>query len=210
MFQILKGHPIAEEKNLFIFRVTYWGQKHKRLYSKSDTKILLERIRNEDDELVKEIYLQYRREFQLWMSKNFGLPEGESDEYYHESFLAFINNTKSGKLTELTSSLKTYLFSIGKNKYMENRRKAARSEEFKVSAAEVPEESTYDENLVLMMEKGLSDLGSNCRRLLKLFYYQKKSMKEIMSLMEYKNTGSAKNQKYKCLKRLQEIIKDKL
>jgi hypothetical protein len=49
----------------------------------------------------------------------------------------------------------------------------------------------------------LNEIGDPCKTLLRLFYFGKRSMTQITNEMGYKNPDTTKNQKYKCLKRLQ-------
>lgn len=48
-------------------------------------------------------------------------------------------------------------------------------------------------------------LGDPCKSLLQLYYYKQLGMEDITELLGYKNSDTTKNQKYKCIKRLQKI-----
>ena len=52
------------------------------------------------------------------------------------------------------------------------------------------------------MNQALEQLGEPCRSILKDFYINGHSMEEITQKFGYTNADNAKNQKYKCLKRL--------
>lgn len=60
------------------------------------------------------------------------------------------------------------------------------------------------------MEKSLGILGDPCRKILELYYYHKKNMKEIADVAGLKNPETAKNMKYKCLKRLRTICQNEV
>lgn len=73
----------------------------------------------------------------------------------------------------------------------------------------------HEENEKLILEEQLSAaqialemLGDPCRSLLHLYYYQNLNMEDITTLLGYKNTDTTKNQKYKCLKRLQNLYSE--
>ena len=61
------------------------------------------------------LYESCRHEFMNWIMKFTGCNEEDASEYYHASVLITYDNIHNGKLEDLRSSLKTYLFGIGKN-----------------------------------------------------------------------------------------------
>ena len=168
---------------------------------------MLEQIRAGNQRVLRELYLRYKDEFILWMSKSFETSREEGQEFYHETYITFVDNVNSGKLEALTSSTKTYLFAIGKYKYLDYQRKRQRPEQLpEIGIAEKTPEPA-DSAYLNRLHEGLATLGDPCSRLLQLFYLEKQSMKKIATLMGYKSTESARNQKYKCINRLKEIIK---
>ncbi len=171
----------------------------------------LKRIRSGDETALKEIYLQYQSEFLIWIGKFSGLNSKDSIEVYHLTMLAFFENVKNGKLIELRSQLKTYIFGIGKNKAKEFKRlyqgKNLSLENFSIEFA--AEEKTTDEDknhMIQMLKKGLKELGNPCRSLLEAFYLDEMSMEEISKSFDYKSASVAKTQKYKCIQRLKKIV----
>ncbi len=49
-------------------------------------------------------------------------------------------------------------------------------------------------------------LGKNCKMVLVMFYYEDKNMKEIALAMNYDNEQVARNTKYKCAKKLTDLL----
>jgi hypothetical protein len=49
-------------------------------------------------------------------------------------------------------------------------------------------------------------LGEPCHELLGFYYFGRKTMEEISTIMGYKNPDTAKNQKYKCMERLRKMV----
>ena len=79
--------------------------------------------------------------------------------------------------------------------------------------------STQEEELQKAIEKEekmkvteniLARLGDRCFELLKLFYHDSLSMKEIAIKMDFKSEKIAKNQKYKCIQRAKLKLKTQL
>jgi len=136
------------------------------------------------------------------MSRYSAAPD-EARDIYQQVIIILYENVVSGRLTNLTSSLKTYLFSIGKNKFLEEKRKG-----HSFPLVELPDNEKkmdWDERLG-QLEQCLSQLGEPCRSLLIQFYYHKSSMEQLSLKFGYKNVQSAKNQKYKCLERLRKMV----
>jgi RNA polymerase sigma-70 factor (ECF subfamily) len=161
------------------------------------------------------IYEQYRTEFLKWINKEYNCSTEDSKDIYQVTILIFYDNIKSGKLEHLVSSVKTYLFGIGKNIVLEKMRKANRltpidqERWLKEFLIDETDESNHEQSLAIA-QKALSKLGDPCRSLVELFYYDRKSLDEISVQMNYKNTETAKNQKCKCMKRLRKLCEEEL
>lgn len=153
---------------------------------------------------LEQVYVRYRVEFVQWLQGRFGCEAELAKDIYQQTILTFYENVQSGKLTTLTSQVKTYLFSIGRNKYYEAVREKAKQERAK--DWQVEHDST-SESLLQLVEACLEKLGEPCRGLLMQFYFHKRSMEQLTELFDYKNIDTAKNQKYKCLERLRKLVK---
>ena len=177
---------------------------------------LIERIKNKDgDNALKEIYSKYRNEFLLWAFQHHSCSMEEAKDVFQQSIVIFYENIIYGKVTEITTQVKTYLFSIGKNKIYE-------LERLKSKALAQVEDQVYVQSDIYYndVEEGYEDkldkvntcimkLGEPCKSILEQYYYYKKSMQEISEVMGYKNMETVKNLKYKCLQRLKQIYKSK-
>ncbi len=180
-----------------------------------DTTHIIDRIRSGDEDSLREIYREYRQPFIQWIKGEFFCSDDDAIEFFQTAVVILYDNIITGKLTELNSHVKTYLFGIGKNKAHEwlrhRQRQGVHSDELLINYLheENPEvdEADFAESL-RAVDAGMNQLGEPCRSLLSYFYYQKLSMREICERLDYKNEDTAKNQKYKCLKRLQSICAD--
>jgi len=126
--------------------------------------------------------------------------------------IAFYENVRSGKLKVLTSSVKTYLFSIGKYNILNQlkaRRRLIPTEEI---FTEVDLESNqYFKEIELthrqvLIEQAFQQLGQACRELLMLFYYHQYSIKNIQEEMNYNNENTVKATKSRCMKSLRSFL----
>ena len=172
----------------------------------------LKEIKTNENNAISDLYTQFRGEAINWLYKQFKLDDDQGAEVFQEAVIILYDNVMTGKLVELTSSIKSYLFSICKNKARELKRKQSKIDTHKdINALNLIHEDEIGnknklEEYIRVMNRCLLKLGDPCKTLLQLYYYQKMKMDEISIMMEYSNANSAKNQKYKCVKRLQNLF----
>ena len=174
---------------------------------------ILTKLKRGDISVLDEVYRKYRDEFIGWLMRQYGCSSEEAAELFQLVLLIFHDNVMDGSLKELNCSLKTYLFSIGKNKLREWRRAESKSadflEEYLYDHVDFPDNPSRKEHEVRLnlVVQSLEELGDPCKEVLELYYYDNMSMEEIAEERDYKNPNTAKNQKYKCLKRLRKIYR---
>lgn len=168
---------------------------------------ILEGIRNGRRDILADFYQKYRSEFLNWIVSRYSCDADIARDVYQQSIIIFYENVVDGKLTTLTSSIKTYLFSIGKNKFQE----MMRAQQKTTSIARESLDGEYDstkETAIQQIERCLENLGEPCRSLLIQYYYHRQPLENLAGLFQYKNIESARNQKYKCLERLRKMVKE--
>jgi RNA polymerase sigma factor (sigma-70 family) len=173
-----------------------------------DQSIITE-IKNGRQEKLTQIYRAHRDEFISWAGRNFQCGEEIAKDIFQMSMVIFYENIISGKLASLHSSVKTYLFAIGKNKIMEhqlsNKRQQTIQEHF-IREPLLEDYSEEKEETIRRVEGALVELGEPCKSLLELYYYRSYSIEQIAFTLNYKSNDSAKTQKYKCLTRLKKLM----
>ena len=123
---------------------------------------------------------------------------------------------KSNKY-KYSASIKTYLFTLGRNKIVNiiqkkitHQRKTDEIVIQEESRTTVSPEATQRQNEQAAVIKVLmSQLCENCRNVLTLFYFHEQSMKEIAEKMNYKNANVSKTKKRECFKKLMKLAKEK-
>lgn len=173
---------------------------------------LLRLVQSGDPSGLSFVYEKYRREYVNWIRRFSRCDPDDACEYYQGTIVIFYENVCNGKLTELQSSLKTYLFGIGKNLVMHEYRKTRRGERVKAEflvqthLADSTQELLAEDNDLALVHRCFERIGDPCHKLLQLFYFNQKSMEEISAELGYKNPETAKNQKYKCMERLRKLV----
>ena len=172
----------------------------------------IDKIRAGDEGELTRTYEAYRNEFISWACRSYGCSGEDAKEAYQVSFLIFYDNVLSGKLTQISSSLKTYIFAIGKNKIFEQHRYRSKNQHevneqvIRHDVFQMDEHGDEKEEKYKMVEQGLTQLGNPCKQILEMVYYEKRSMDYITQSLGYKNMSTTKNQKYKCLNRLRKLF----
>ncbi len=178
---------------------------------------LLEGLNKNPDTTLVKFYNVYRKEFLSWAYKTYGADEDNSSDCFQDAMIILYKNVRAGKLTEFQSSVKTYLFSIGKNVLLTKFKAAQRlvplnesgNREIADDNFELPE--LYEGNLLENRIAGIIESIQNpCKSILRYFYFRGFSMEEIAIEMNYKNAQTVKSQKVRCIKEIQHLLQRKM
>jgi len=141
---------------------------------------------------------------------NSGGDQNDAEDIFQEGILAMYINVRTGKY-KLSSRarLTTYLVQICKYKWLDHVKSAYVSKNVLGIDQELLSESgDYEgdekEERIKMLHRCIQKLGESCKRILHLFYWEKKSYEEI-AIEIGQTPPSAKNQKYRCMKKLKEL-----
>jgi len=160
---------------------------------------------------LDNVYVEYKSEF-LSFSKKYNISEEDINDIYQDSIIAFYENVVNGKLKELTSTIKTYIFSIGKYSIFNKLKKVNKTisldrehlENLDLRAIDYDFQPTQKSTQV---KSAMEKLGDRCRKILVLFYYHSYSIEALMHELEYKNENVVRSHKSRCLKNLKDLIK---
>ena len=175
----------------------------------------LSEIKKGNDAVLVELYRLYRNEFISWSWKSYGISNEDAKDVFQDSVIAFYNNVKSGQLTSISGSVKTYLFTIGKFKtinFLKKQNKSVTFSESDLLKVIEPSENQImdkeeDEFIKDTVKKYLNEQCEDCKKVLELYYFKELDMKSIAEEMGYKNADVAKKKKYECFKKLAEMVR---
>ncbi len=180
------------------------------LMKKTPTLDVLEKIKAGDERFLKDLYKDNRQAFISWLRRHFYCTEEEAKEVYQRAFSILYFNIKDEKVTNLSSSVETYLFGIGKNVLRRMIRSQVR-ESYSLDTLvdrETDELNYYEQeeqnHRVLKVKTMLERLGEPCKTILQLYYFKRFSMESIAERMGYKNGAVAKKKKFLCLQKLRD------
>lgn len=175
--------------------------------SQNDNDILIGKLRDGDEKSIKEIYRQNFHYCTSFIMKNKGNME-DARNIFQDTLITFFKKIQDENFV-LQTNLKFYLSGIARNLWLKQLNKNKKSGLQLViddkesgyiledKADELEEKIEKDEQLT-KMEKALEAHSEECKRILKLFYYEKKTSYEIGAILGYKD-GYVRKKKAKCI-----------
>lgn len=177
----------------------------------SREQLLVSALRQLDIEVpVRQLYDQYFESILTQVSLSGGSREDGAD-IFQESVIVLIDKVKSGQFRG-ESSIRTFLSAIARNLWLTELRTRERRRKREELYSKGEELVTADENREpeLISTGRLSALllgiGEICKDILTGFYFQKKSMREMLEAFHYENEQVLRNKKSKCMKKLKELL----
>lgn len=170
--------------------------------------------RDKNNKALKYIYRSYFADV-LKVIRKFGGNKEIVNEVFQDSLIILYENIKTNKFKE-ESSLKTYLLSVAKYNYLSKLREK-RKYQFGDFGELLPDDERYIEEMQDTREKNIEDaiellfteIGDQCKQLLKFFYYEKMPHKDIVKKLNFSSIQTAKTRKAQCMKKLIEIVNTK-
>ncbi len=167
---------------------------------------------SDPERATAKLYDLYRYSFVNYIQHQFSTLTAEDvDDIYNDSILVVWENVGRGKLTHenIKSTMLTYLIGVGKRKAVHI---LSERKDLQFVAVKDSEEKTgidlvdFGENPIRMaVREILEKLDTRCRNLLDLFYAYGYEMATIAAKLGMPNADTAKAQKYKCMKRFEEL-----
>jgi RNA polymerase sigma factor (sigma-70 family) len=166
---------------------------------------VLEKLCRGEEIALDYLYKKYYRMMTRLVIKNSG-SEQEAKDIFQDALVILWQKATSGNLV-LSSKISTFLYSICLNLWRkELERKSRHSSEEKDGA--VYQDGERQERIKIITEC-IEELGETCKKILTYHYFDGLSMNDIAEKLGFANTDTAKTKKYKCKKRLDELVKAK-
>ncbi|SEN65084.1 RNA polymerase sigma factor, sigma-70 family [bacterium A37T11] len=140
-----------------------------------------------------------------------GGDEQEAKDIFQDALVIFYEKVLTVN-TELHYSEKSYLFGISKNlwnhRFREQNRKVPFDALEEFAEENMADSPAYEEASSAKLLNLLETAGQKCLSILSAFYYEKLSMEKLASRFGFRSTHSATVQKYKCLEKVKETVKE--
>jgi RNA polymerase sigma factor (sigma-70 family) len=173
-------------------------------------KSIIEAIHNNNENVLDYLYRSNLKMIVKLIVENNGTQE-DAVEILQDAIILFWEKVTRGDF-DLTSKISTFLYAVAKNKWLQElnrRKKLTKIDEVhnnpgtdKSIIEQMEEEETHE-----MIRKCLNNLKPLCRKILILYYYHEKTMKEIKDITGLANENVAKAKKYQCKKELEDMLK---
>lgn len=165
------------------------------------------------ESLINQLYNRYRPSFFSFMRKLGDLSKEELEDLYQDTFISFCENVQNGRFTlQSNTSVKSYLFQIGKFKYYNQLRNQS-----EITESIDPADSYFAEEPDCMQAQAeeityefIQTIDHSCRDILLLYYWDRLRMEEIARRLNLKNEQVAKNKKSICLRKIKSALKQLL
>lgn len=154
------------------------------------------------DRLFRNLYVRERKPFVKWAEKSFNCAPEKAKEIFHDSLTIFYTKVATKEVTTLRSSMKTYLYGIGRNLLLRSYREKGPTVDIDEFDIIQEEEDKIDEEILNSMLTALDELNEGCIRLLTLFYFRNYAIDAIAAEMGIDSMDVVRTKKYKCLQQL--------
>lgn len=177
------------------------------IYS-SDRRIV-ERIRKNDRTVLGELFIEYER-LVIDQVRRLGGNTTAAEDLLQEAIIVLWQNVISGRF-EVTSKISTYIAAVVKNRYLSEQRKKGSTRPLSTEInPKDPDPSPLDlfldQEKNRLIDEAMHKLNEVCRKILIMFYFEKRALADIALSLNFANEQVAKSKKYQCKKALKDIL----
>jgi RNA polymerase sigma factor (sigma-70 family) len=212
MIHLKKNGYVQEDDYLIyertvMFRSTESDEDYRRRIGRQNH-ILLEAIMNNNQKEFNYFYKDQFPKIARLILNNNGTHENAKD-IFQDALVIVIENVLHQKI-DLTCSLGTYMYSVCRYIWLNHLRK-------RKITTQIEDNYSINERIEILslndsshnidaVNIAVSQLGNPCKSLLELFYYHNYTWEQIADELGYISAASARNQKYKCMERIREMV----
>jgi RNA polymerase sigma factor (sigma-70 family) len=163
-------------------------------------------LRQGDNNALEFVYKSYWPMISRFVRSNSGNLQ-DAEEVYQESIILLYEKLRKGEVT-LTCSIKTYIYSICRNKWLQVLKGRKTIVDIDVYNDINPDHSEEVQELPEDKEiiEAISAMGNPCRSLLIGYYYHQLSLENLADKLKYTSANVAKQQKFRCMERLKKLF----
>lgn len=169
----------------------------------------LKQLAEGKDQDWQELYNELRSPFRLFFIKHGAMPPEAALELYQEAMAVLYRNVSGGSLqTPLASTIKTYLFGIGKVLLKKKGTDAHNWDDDIPDLPVEPEVESRQEEAARaeLVNRLLARIDEPCRQILQMAYLQGFVMEAIAEELGLPSAGAARKRKHDCLKKMRSLL----
>jgi RNA polymerase sigma factor (sigma-70 family) len=171
---------------------------------------LLEGLKKRDREVIRYVYKEYYPTIKFLIITNSGT-DTDAEDVFQDAMVIIYRKITDNKLI-LTSSFKTFLYSICRNLWLQRLDRKLFSYEFlenenltDMQDSIVVEITEIENEKYRIFQQHFLRLSEDCKKILRLFM-NKVPLKEIAEIMGFKTEKYAKTRKFMCKEKLKNSI----
>lgn len=171
---------------------------------------LIDDVNSGNSEVLTQVYLKYRHDFIGFIRKGHTFGKEQIEDAFIDAILILRLNILNNRVSVQNSSVKTYLFAIGRNLLMEEYRRESR---LILLDNEIVEESGNDSEIeginfqeIKRMREAFEQLSPGCQKMLTHLYFHGWSYQDIQEEYNHKSVEGLRVQRVKCIKQLKRIF----
>jgi RNA polymerase sigma factor (sigma-70 family) len=160
---------------------------------------------------IRYMYDMHYEMLKIYTCQNKGNDE-DAQDVFQEVLVSFIDVVKKDKFRG-ESSIKTFLFTINRNIWLNELKKRGRAEKRDTIFETEKDTTLMDVSHIISQNETrkqilniVDELGEICKQILLAYYYENLSMKEILVNVDYESEQALRNKKSKCLKQLEQLL----
>jgi RNA polymerase sigma factor (sigma-70 family) len=169
---------------------------------------LYSRLKSGEDIAFKVLYRQTFPVIKHFVLQNNG-KESDAEDILQDGMIALWDNIRQDKYIRNDGvKISSYLSKVCKYRWLERLRSAGHKRNLSVAEHSDMEDTggnalqqLISNEEINALESQFRKLGPKCQQILKLYYYEKKSMSEIAQILGMQ-PASVKNEKYRCMEKL--------
>ena len=166
--------------------------------------------------VLKQFYADNYSKVEAYVIANSGTNE-QAKDIFQDAYSAFWFNVREGKFVpQNETALQGYLYQIAKFKWLDVLRTSRKKKVSRMKDMMIEDDSLTNtmaienehEQKVQMVMAAFEQLGNDCEKILKQFYFKQLSMQEIAEQFDI-TEHSARNKKYRCIEKLRNVVTSK-
>jgi RNA polymerase sigma factor (sigma-70 family) len=171
---------------------------------------IIDGLKKRDSLIIRYVYKEYYPTIKFLITTNSGT-ETDAEDVFQDALVVLYRKIAKENLV-LTSSFKTFLYSICRNLWLQRLDRRVFSNEFldmedlsELQELTSSEQADEEHEKYRLFQQHFFRLSDDCQKILKLFM-NKISLREIAEIMGFKTEKYAKTRKFMCKEKLKNSI----
>jgi RNA polymerase sigma factor (sigma-70 family) len=171
---------------------------------------IIDGLKKRDSLIIRYVYKEYYPTIKFLITTNSGT-ETDAEDVFQDALVVLYRKIAKENLI-LTSSFKTFLYSICRNLWLQRLDRRVFSNEFldmedlsELQEFSSSEQADEEHEKYRLFQQHFFRLSEDCQKILKLFM-SKVSLREIAEIMGFKTEKYAKTRKFMCKEKLKNSI----